>query len=280
MKSFSFFKYSGAGNDFILIEKSNNENITFNREEITKLCARRTGIGADGVLLFSDSDTSDFCVEYYNADGSTGMLCANGARCSIFHAAKSRSKDFKLLNFSANGKNYSGKVIEDKIVRLNLNPPSGLKRNIVVEFDGKKLIGDFIDTGSPHLVIDTGSKEFHSAVGDILENLDADLWGSKIRNLEMFAPVGVNVNFLEISSGSIKVRTFEKGVEAETLASGTGTVATGIIASLKYKLVPPLDIITGGGIKMKVDFTLENDTINNVSLTGPVDLVYRGEFFI
>lgn len=283
MKRFSFYKYSGAGNDFILIDEKENPGFRINVDLVRKICSRRTSIGADGVLFFYECEGHDYSLDYYNADGSTGMLCANGARCSVLHAKKNGAIKDNHANFISNGKIYSGEVIEEGIVKLNLNSPSGLNQNIIIEVDDMTLTGDFIDTGSPFFVIDLDAQDnslFVEKYEKVLAKVNVEYLGSKIRNHKKFAPMGVNVDFIQVNRELVRVRTFERGVEAETLASGTGSVAAGIIAGLKYNLNPPINIVTGGGIDMMVNYVRDEKVFSNVSLTGPVELVFTGVFFI
>ncbi len=153
MKNISFTKMSGAGNDFILIDDDDNPEFLFSEKTIQKLCDRHNGIGADGVILISSSEQYDFVMNYYNADGSTGSLCGNGARCAVKFALNTKRIIDKTTRFLSNNSEYSGEILEDGTIRFNLNPPYDLRKNIQLKTAGKDITAHFINTGSPHVVI-------------------------------------------------------------------------------------------------------------------------------
>ncbi len=216
------FKYSGAGNDFLLINNLDG-NISLSQKQISKLCDRHYGIGADGIILLENSEEADFKMNFYNNDGSNGMFCGNGGRCIVDFAEFSglqgeEEEGFEEFIFEAADGYHSGVIlgeIEDKIrVTISLNEVLG--KNI--ERLNEKMF--WLNTGCDHLVV------FREGVKDM--NVVEE--GRELRYSEEFAPNGVNVNFVEIIDGFLFVRTYEKGVEDETLACGTGVVAAGIAA--------------------------------------------------
>lgn len=148
MKSFLFTKLSGAGNDFILFDEKLNSGIQLSKEFISKIAERRTGIGADGIILFSDSNESDFSIGYYNSDGSTGSLCANGARCAIKYAFDSGRINKNIVHFFVNGIKYSGQVLDDGNVKFYLNPPTELKLNFNIKMGDQLINASFANTAS------------------------------------------------------------------------------------------------------------------------------------
>ncbi|MEO8399040.1 MAG: diaminopimelate epimerase, partial [Ignavibacteriaceae bacterium] len=152
MKKISFTKMSGAGNDFIVIDKNQNPSLQLDVEKIIKICNRRNGIGADGVITILDSKEYDFVMEYFNADGSTGSLCGNGARCAIKFANETRRFSGRT-KFLSNGESYSGEVIEEDVIKFNLNSPKKIKTNFKVKAFNQLINSSFLDTGSPHVVI-------------------------------------------------------------------------------------------------------------------------------
>ena len=283
MKKYSFTKMSGAGNDFVIIDKAENSELNPDSEFVQALCHRRNGIGADGVIVIDDKPGYDFVMEYYNADGSTGTLCGNGARCSIMFAEKSlRLKDKKAL-FLSGGIEYSGEVINDEIVKFNLNQPKELKPGFEIKTGCLLIKSSFVDTGSPHAVIriedifnSEGNPEFPESDIDKLPVFEL---GKELRYCSTFAPKGSNINFISIKDGKVYIRTYERGVEDETLACGTGSVASAIISFLNYGVEPPVTLVTRSGKELLVDFSAEGNVIQNVSLTGPAIVTFKGDFF-
>ena len=270
MKNISFTKMSGAGNDFIMIDSDDNPEFLPSVNSIQNLCDRRNGIGADGVILISSSEQYDFVMNYYNADGSTGSLCGNGARCAIKFAAGTNRLKNKSAKFLSNNSEYSGEILEDRTIRFNLNPPCDLRKNIQLKVAGKDMTAHFINTGSPHVVI----------MVEDLNKISVERIGKEIRNLTEFAPGGTNVNFVNIVNEEIHIRTYERGVEGETLACGTGSVAAAIICHITDGIKPPATILPGSKDKLFVNFNVRNNEFSNVSLTGPVVEVYKGQFKI
>lgn len=275
---------SGAGNDFVIIDKLLNPGIVLSNSVINRLCDRRNGIGADGVILFEDAEKYDFSMVYYNSDGSTGSLCANGARCAMKFAKKTGRNQRKTTSFLSNGIEYSGELLSDGLLKFNLNNPGEVKQNINLKVLGKDVQVSFADTGSPHVIIDLNEidSDFYDEM-DIdlgLANFAVDKIGKEIRNDKNFSPGGTNVNFIEVKEDEIHIRTYERGVESETLACGTGAVAGAIIGSIKYGIVPPISMVTKGGEILKVNFELNGPEIKNVSLIGPASEIFSGEILI
>ena len=282
MKKYSFVKMNGAGNDFIVFNKDDVTGLQFSPSLIKKLCDRRFGIGSDGIITVAKSEAHDFEMEYFNADGTTGTLCGNGARCAIQFAENFGFSKSKSVKFLSNGNNFSGNVLEDGLIRFNLNTPDSLKENFVVKVSGKEINTNFINTGSPHVVFfldDPTLKEFNlNGQYKSIEDFPVFSFGKEVRYSSAFAPAGTNVNFLEVKDSIIYIRTYERGVEDETLACGTGSVASAIITFLQKQIPPPLTLVTRGGDKLIVDFSTEDKLIKNVSLTGPAKINFTGEF--
>lgn len=268
---------SGAGNDFVLLDKQLNSKLSIDSEFVQKLCDRRNGIGADGLITIEDANNLDFIMNYFNADGSTGSLCANGARCAIRFASDSGRLTNDNAEFLSNGVNYKGEIKTAPDVTFYLNAPKKIKYNFKVKAGGKLLTAHFADTGSPHVIIDINESEgFLPSIDDFpVEEL-----GREIRNLPEFRPDGVNVNFIDVRDGVIHIRTYERGVEAETLACGTGSVAAALIGFVKHKLLTPIEIIPKSKEKLLVNFDVENSKVVNLSLTGPAKVVFTGEMKI
>ena len=279
MKKYSFVKMNGAGNDFIVFDKNTIAELEVSPSLIQKLCDRRFGIGADGVITVAKNESRDFEMEYFNADGTTGTLCGNGARCAIQFAdlfGISRSKSPK---FFSNGIEYSGEVLETGLIKFNLNSPDSLKENFLLAVSGYEITANFINTGSPHVVVflDDPAVKKNFKFGS-LDDFPVYSVGKEIRYSKMFAPEGTNVNFLESENSLVHIRTYERGVEDETLACGTGSVASAIITFLQKQIPPPIVLQTKGGDELTVDFSVEGKLIKNVSLTGPAKINFTGEF--
>lgn len=283
METIYFTKMSGAGNDFIVIDKSQNPGLTLANGRISKLCDRRNGIGADGVIVIGESNGYNFAMDYYNADGSTGTLCGNGARCSILFANNAGKVNGNSVNFLSNNIEYSGEVLENGLIKFNLKQPQDIRKEINVKYLGIEIPASYVHTGSPHVVI---------LFDDLVKNLKEDLAeksfdkfpvvqiGREIRNLPEFSPGGTNVNFINLVNGEVQIRTYERGVEEETLACGTGSVAAAIISNLKFGIGSPVTLITRGSEKLMVDFKTDKRTFENLSLTGPAKEIYKGEILI
>ncbi len=284
MKIFNYTKINGAGNDFVLIDKKINPDIFFSELEIAKICDRKSGIGADGVILLDDSANSDFEMQYFNADGSTGSLCGNGARCAIKYAQMSNRINEQKAYFLNNNAKYSGEILTNSVIKFNLQAPTKIKLNFKVKTFGQMITANFIDTGSPHVVINisdilSNPANAKSNFKDITELPVAEI-GAEIRNLSEFQPSGVNVNFVQELKNGLAIRTYERGVEGETLACGTGAVAAAIIVNLVNKKNPPIKLITKSNAELIVNFRIENNSIDNVSLTGPVEIEHEGKYSI
>jgi len=281
MQKILFSKMSGAGNDFIIFDKDSNPDLVLFNNNIAKLCDRHYGIGADGVITIAGSKNYDFVMEYFNADGSTGSLCGNGARCAIDFAAKKFSLK-KKVRFLSNGVEYSGEILEENKVRFFFNSPGGLKTDLKIKAGGQLISADFINTGSPHIVIDIQeiSKDPlkpRSRYTDIKEVPVFSL-GKEIRYLSEFAPGGTNVNFINLNDRKLEIRTYERGVENETLSCGTGSAASALVAFFKRKVKPPVILAAAGGDELIVDFKFVDKKIKELSLTGPVVNTFTGEF--
>lgn len=270
----------GASNDFIFIDLKTNPSFEATTEKVIKLCDRRNGIGADGVIVIEDDTDFDFKMIYYNADGSTGSLCANGARCSIkFAEITSRLKNGKA-KFSANGFNYSGEVLDEELIKFNLNPPKKIKYNFKIKAFNQMMTANYADTGSPHVVVKISdilqnANDVNSGFVNILD-LPVVSIGKEIRYNNDFKPDGTNVNFINIVDEIIYIRTYERGVENETFACGTGSVAAALICYVTDNLKPPIKLKTFGGDLLIVNFEVENNKVNNLSLTGPAKVVFAG----
>lgn len=282
MKKISFAKMSGAGNDFVLFDRKTNPGLELTPEWVQKICDRRTGIGADGILVIDDIPEYNFIMEYFNSDGSTGTLCGNGARCILRYAYLSGRLAGGKGSFLCYDKIYRGEVIDPDNVKFYFNQPTIVDTNFLINIDGILLNVSYADTGSPHVVVRLD--DLHKSQKDKnhyhnLEEIPVVEIGRKIRYLNNFAPKGANVNFIENVNGKVKIRTYERGVEDETLACGTGSVASAIISYLVDKNEPPVKLITKRGYELTVDFNYCDGKFEDLSLTGHAEVVFTGEFY-
>ncbi len=271
-----FVKMSGAGNDFVVID--NRQKLITNAPEFAKsVCNRRWGIGADGLLLIEPSKKAAYRMMYYNADGSYGGMCGNGGRC-IAKFAFDKGIANANHQFEALGHYYSVSILEGS-VRLSMIDPKSLESDIVLQITSlrKPLSVFFIDTGSPHVVIAREEmSDFPKLKAIPLEKL-----GPEIRFHNRFSPNGTNVNIVELESDkSVSVRTYERGVEAETLACGTGSVAAAIFAHMHWRIKSPIRIIPASKAEVSVTFDVDQNRYKNIFLTGPAIETFKGEIEI
>ncbi len=284
MKRIIFYKLTGAGNDFVLLDGNENTGLEITPSLASALCSRRFGVGADGILFIKDSSSYDFEMAYYNADGTTGSLCGNGARCAINYASFSGRIKGSSTKFRVNDNVYSGLILPGGLIRFDLNAPKEIKLNLNIKTGGQLVPASFVNTGSPHLVINIKNilkyKEVEGSNFGNIDDVPVKEMGSEIRYSDAFAPDGVNVNFYLAEEGMIRIRTYERGVEDETLACGTGSAATAVIAAVKEGYTSPVNLLTRGGETLTVDFKRNGDKIDALSLTGPAKIVFKGEITI
>lgn len=252
-----FYKYQGTGNDFIVADNRKNE-ISLTTTQINNLCDRRFGIGADGLMLLNQKTGFDFEMKYYNADGNPGTMCGNGGRCMTkfaYHLGIHR----ELYRFLAADGVHEAEIDTDGIVSLKM-------KNVNIF---RKFHNDFIlDTGSPHYI---------KMVMNVMD-LDVFKKGSEIRHSKEFEEEGINVNFVEQSEDADKiiVRTYERGVEDETLSCGTGVTAAALVCYHNENGFNEVEVKTLGG-KLSVEFDrIDENKYENIWLCGPAEKVYEG----
>lgn len=280
MEKISFHKFTGAGNDFILIDGKDFPDSGLTSGRIRSLCDRRYGIGADGVLVVRNHTGYNFEMEYYNSDGSTGSLCGNGARCAIKYAGSAGMLNEGKGDFICNGIEYRGEIFENGNVRFYMNEVSGVQKGVKVNTGGYEVTGYKLDTGSPHFVVFVKDIRKNGHGFNDINDIPVRELGKLLRNDEIFQPDGVNVNFVSGEKNRMYIRTYERGVENETLACGTGATASAIAAVMETGMKPPVSLITRGGDILTVEFRLDNMIFENVTLTGPAVNVFNGEIFI
>lgn len=277
MKTISFEKYSGAGNDFIVASGGEVKKAEITKKEISSFCKRRTGIGADGFIIISKSEDHDFTMDYFNADGSTGVLCGNGARCAIKYAKSHNLIKNDSTKFICNNETFIGKVKKNGTIGFRFNDPSNLSLNQVVESIYGEINYSSVNTGAPHIVVDVIDNTQMLGVFSHWDDLPVYNLGKELRHNKEISNEGTNVNFVKFSDGEILIRTFEKGVEDETLACATGSVAAVLILAQKGEVKPPVSLKTRGGELLVVEFEKIGDTISDIWLTGSAIKVYDGK---
>ncbi len=262
-----FVKMSGTGNDFILIDHRRPAIHPEAMAEFAALvCRRKFSVGADGLILIEDSEQADFRWRFFNGDGSVAEMCGNGARCAARFAYMQGIAPARMRFETIAG--IIEAAVSDIEVAVRMTTPKDLQLQQTIEVEGEQLDLHSVDTGVPHAVC-------------FVENVDqidvCDL-GSKVRHHEAFMPAGTNVNFVGRTKHGYKVRTYERGVEDETLACGTGATAAALIAALTDKAKSPVTIITSGGDTLTISFDLTDvPGADNVFLKGPAHLIYKGE---
>jgi diaminopimelate epimerase len=264
----NFSKLTAAGNDFILIDNRNNIIAKESYHTLAKkLCDRKYSIGGDGLILLQNSQDKDFKMKYLNADGSCACMCGNGGRSVAKFAYDLGIVNSKMV-FETDAGIVRAEILPRDRVRLDLYSPKDLKQNIKLQIEDKNFDANFINTGVPHIVIFVDDVKF----------LDVFKYGRLIRYSKIFEPVGTNVNFVQLLNGDkLLVRTYERGVEDETLACGTGIIASGVISALKGFTKSPVDVISKGGDRLSVSFNIDlNMQISNVVLEGPVVISFKG----
>ncbi len=269
-----FFKMNGAGNDFIIID-NRDLSIDLDGDTIAALCDRNRGIGADGLLAVEPAQKgADFRFRYYNADGGEAEMCGNGARCFGRFTAHLGEIVLKRVTFETIVGTLAAEMIGDD-VRIAMSEPTALKLNTGVTVEGFNAPLHSINTGVPHVVTFLES-------ANALDDFDVFGVGGAIRNQKAFAPAGTNVNFAAIlEPDHISIRTFERGVEDETLACGTGMVASALVHHLLTGAGSPIKVDVEGGDTLEIGFEKTGaDTFKNVTLTGPADFVFEGEIDI
>jgi diaminopimelate epimerase len=264
-----FTKMSGSGNDFILIDHREpflNEDRL--KDFVQKVCRRRVSVGADGLILIERSEKADFKWRFYNADGSEGKMCGNGGRCAARFASL-KGIGGPSLKFETLAGLLSAQV-DGKRMKLEMTKPFGLKLDESFRVDGQKEVFSFINTGVPHVVL----------FREDLEKLDVVKIGKAIRRHSHFAPAGTNANFVRVEKGaSLSVRTYERGVEDETLACGTGVVASALIAAFKGLVKSSVSVKTEGGEVLTVHLEIEGKEVKRVFFEGDVRISYEAEMW-
>lgn len=251
-----FTKYQGTGNDFVIIDLT-KDDFKFSKNQIKKICDRKYGIGSDGLILISDHDRLNFEMKFFNPDGSSSF-CGNGSRCAVlycFHQGYIQSN----CSFITNDGIHQGQILEDENIKISINSP------VLVD---RLPNGDFeVNTGSPHYV----------QIANSLDNIDFKKHCKLIRNNDKYFKNGINVNLVKIEDNFLDMRTYERGVEDETLSCGSGVTATALAIAHANKIDNSLFVKTRGG-NLKVEFNRTENSFDKVFLSGPAKFVFSGDY--
>ena len=266
MAKIPFMKLSGAGNDFVIIDNLECIVPYESTDFVAKVCERRMSVGADGVLLVEKSARADFNMRYFNADGGEAETCGNGARC-ISKFAHINGITSQRMCFETKAGIYESEILKSG-VKVRMSDPTDIRLNFPLRLDDGIYTVCSANSGVPHVVF-------------FIEDLDAaDVinLGAQTRYHDDFLPAGTNVNFVRINNErEIDIRTYERGVEGETLACGTGSIASAVLSTLRGKTIPPVAVRTASGSVLTIHFDLDGSEPKNVHLEGDARVIYAGE---
>jgi diaminopimelate epimerase len=269
MGKIEFYKMSGSGNDFIIVD--NRDKIVDETDLlnfIVKVCRRKMSVGADGFILVENTEGADFKWRFFNSDGSVAEMCGNGARC-VARFAYLTGIAGPEMSFETGAGIVEAQVAGES-VKIKMTDPSDLKTDYTLELKDRSISVSSINTGVPHVVMIT----------DTLDDVEVVKMGREIRFHDMFAPAGTNVNFIcPIKDDTIGIRTYERGVEDETLACGTGSVAGALIMARKMKIDAPINVLTRSGVNLKIYYKEKNAAYQDIYLEGDARIIYRAELF-
>lgn len=267
MNPIPFYKMSGAGNDFIIID--NRNQIVADKDLsgfIVSVCRRKMSAGADGLILIEASDKYDFRWRFFNSDGSKAEMCGNGARCAARFAHVIGIAG-TTLSFETEAGVVSAQIHDDR-VKVKMPDPSDLKLAYPLKLSNRSLEISSINTGVPHTVV----------MVEQVADVDVVNLGREIRLHQTFAPAGTNANFVQRDQGNaVEIRTYERGVEDETLACGTGAIASAIIAASRFKMNSPVDVKTRSGEYLTIHFNAKDGQFNDIYMEGDARIIYSAE---
>lgn len=267
MKAIEFWKMSGTGNDFILIDNRNGQIKNQDMPRLVKrTCRRRESVGADGVIFVVNSDQCDFGWRYFNADGGEAEMCGNGGRCVSRFAYLKGIAGPKMTFETLAGPIFA--EVEGRMVKVLMPMPTGPTIDIDLEYQQGWRTVDFVNTGVPHVVVGVEELSPHPVKEQ----------GREIRYHTLFAPEGTNANFMKtIGPDLLEIRTYERGVEDETLACGTGAIASALVASIRGNVSSPVKVRTRGGEILTIYFRKKGDSFEQVWLEGSTSIVYKAQ---
>jgi len=264
----AFTKMAGAGNDFVVIDNRAGR-VSDPAELARRVCTPHLSAGADGLILIETSARATFRMRYWNSDGSVGEFCANGTRCAARFAFVNVIAP-KRMTIETGAGITAAEVSDGGQVTLTLPPPYGFRAERPLRVGGREIRGAFLTVGVPHYVI---------FLRDELWSQDIVPLGREIRHHQDLQPAGANVNFVVVrGEHEIEVRTYERGVEAETLSCGSGVVASSTVAALFGRVKPPVSVLTRSGIALEVNFGIDGKEVRDLQLRGDARLIYRAAF--
>ncbi len=263
---YHFWKMHGASNDFILVDDRAQTFPAGNRAWLAKIMSRRTGVGSEGILLIQPAQAGgDFRMRFFNPDGGEAEMCGNGARC-VARLAHDQKIAHERMRFETVAGIIGAEIRGDNVL-LHMTEPRDWRMNGTLKLDDRSLTYHFVNSGVPHAVVEVQD----------LDATNVQALGSQIRHHRDFAPAGTNANFIAVTGpDSIRVRTYERGVEAETLACGTGIVASGLIAGRLGRVKTPVRVTPASGDVLEVNYTATADGATAVTLLGPAVHVFEG----
>jgi len=281
IKKVSFVKMQGAGNDFVLVDARSSARVPVARAAFAKkICDRKFGVGADGLLVLQKTRNADVRMRIFNADGSEAQMCGNGARClALYYSQRSHKKAFRIETGSGV---LEARVTGRVFVRLHMTDPTDIRLDQRVRLGQESVDVDYINSGVPHAVVEVKD----------LESVPVLRLGRALRRHDLFAPAGTNVNFIRIIDAQrIDIRTYERGVEAETLACGTGSVAGAIISALNHTregleetsrrgMRHKIRVRTRSGETLTVSFVVSKYAVSDVWLEGKAQVIHQGVYYV
>jgi len=267
VENIKFMKLSGSGNDFIFVENFDNEFKEESMADFVKsVCRRGLSVGADGLMFIESSEKADFKWRFFNADGSEGEMCGNGGRCAIRFA-----KETGLIKKKGSFETMAGVLdasIDGNRVKVKMTKPHNFTQSTKIILRDEEVLLDSINTGVPHAILYTKN----------LDSVDVLNDGREIRRHSIYQPDGTNVNFVKVlDSNNITIRTYERGVEGETLACGTGAVASSLLAAARNLVESPVNVQVKSGESLMIHFEGNPEDTSDVYMEGDTRLVYTGE---
>jgi diaminopimelate epimerase len=268
-----FYKMAGAGNDFILIDNRKKIVDADRCQELVRMaCRRKLSVGADGLILIENDPEADFKWRFFNADGSEAEMCGNGARCTARFVHLTGIVEKTEMTFRTLAGTIGAELLGSR-VKVQMTRPHSLQQNIHIEAEGCPFNLDFINTGVPHAV------QLMTNAGE-LESADTQGWGRAIRFHSRFQPAGTNANFVYVEGERrIIVRTYERGVEGETLACGTGAIASALVCAARSRVVSPVEVITRSGESLTIHFKQHKNEFSEVCLEGEAKVAYEADLW-
>lgn len=264
-KKTEFWKMSGAGNDFIILDNRRGTFHTLQRDFFRRICCRKLSVGADGVCVISESRKADFKVRFYNSDGSLSRFCGNGSRC-VSRYTFLNGMAGKRMTFEGDDGIHTA-LIDQEFVSVSIPDVKEYQSGLRIKAGKKWYQGSLIKVGVPHFVTETGN----------IEKIDVNKEGRFLRYHRRFSPYGSNINFIQLDhNGSIRIRTYERGVEQETLACGSGCVAAALCVAQRKGVLSPITLMTRSSIPLKVSFQKAHHRWKNISLEGDARIIFKG----